>query len=87
MALPPLLIIYQRTLWATEFWFLQLPQVAGWLRQILQAEPLQHGKAGVALAVDPSPYIKYDKGNCQVLKGLPQKNFRHQKSRDGFLNE
>jgi hypothetical protein len=34
----PLLIIYQQTLRATAFWFLRLPQVAGWLRKTLQAD-------------------------------------------------
>jgi hypothetical protein len=34
----PLLIIYQRALWATAFLLLQLQQVAGWLRHKPQAE-------------------------------------------------
>jgi hypothetical protein len=38
MAQVCLLIIYQRALMAIAFWLLHMPQVAGWLRLILQAE-------------------------------------------------
>jgi hypothetical protein len=35
---PPLLIIFQRTLKAAAFWLLRLPRVADWLRLITQAD-------------------------------------------------
>jgi hypothetical protein len=38
MAQVSLLIIYQQTLRVAAFLLLHLPQVAGWLRQKLQAE-------------------------------------------------
>jgi hypothetical protein len=38
MEQPPLLIIYQRAMRAVVFWLLHMRQVAGWLRQKLQAD-------------------------------------------------
>jgi hypothetical protein len=53
MAQVSLLIIYQQTMKATAFWLQHMQQVAGWLRQILQADQKSIWKTAVALEVDP----------------------------------